>query len=422
MNQSKNLFNKVKGTRDFYPENWQFQNWLSQKWLQVGQLFGYQEYEAPVLEPIELYLEKSSKEIIKDQTFTLLDRGGETLVMRPELTPSLARMVAAKENELTFPIRWQSWGRFWRYEKPQRGRGREFFQWNIDILGVDSPETDTEIIEIACLALKNLGITPAEAQIKVNDRESLEVLLLNKLSLQNNQIKPLLKAIDRIDKLEPEAFNDWLLELGFTRSQIDNLLQILKSTSPDFSPRLTKIINSLSTEAKPYVQIDLKIVRGFDYYTSFVFEAWANTSLKRSLFGGGRYDNLTKQVGGKKTIPGVGFAVGDMTMFELLNELKKPPVFDPSLTKIFVSTFSSETYQSSLSLANLLRQNNLNCELNTDLNLKIGAQFKYADKKGIPFIAIIGPDEIKDNKVTLKDLGSGQQKLVSTEELVTILR
>ena len=422
MNQTKKVYQNVKGTRNFYPTDWAFQQWLSQQWLSIGRLFGYQEYEGPVLEPIELYLEKSSQEIIKEQTFTLQDRGNETLVLRPELTPTLARMVASKENELILPIRWQSYGRFWRYEKPQKGRGREFFQWNIDSLGVDSPESDTEIITIACLALKKLGLSSNDAYLAINDRESLEALLIKELSLKPDQVKTLLRAIDRIDKFTPSDFNDWLKELGFNQNQIDLLPNILNTTSSDYSPRLSKIINLLPDEIKDYVKVDLKIVRGFEYYTSLVFEAWATSpELKRALFGGGRYDNLTQQVGGQKTIPGVGFAIGDMPIFELLNITNKLPVLNPNSSQIFVATFSTELYNYSYDLANFIRSKNINCILNSDLKLNLSNQFKYANRNNIKYVIVIGPDEIKQNTVMIKNMVDGEQKLVNRDELISLI-
>jgi len=422
MNQTKKVYQNVKGTRNFYPEDWAFQQWLSQQWLSVGRLFGFQEYESSMLEPIELYLEKSSVEIVKEQTFSLQDRSGETLVLRPELTPSLAKMVAAKENELSFPVRWQSYGRFWRYEKPQKGRGREFFQWNIDCLGVDSPESDAEMISIACYALKNLNLTPNEVQIKVNNRFDLENLLIKKLSIDSKQVKTILRAIDKIDKLSPTEFNTWLLELGLNNNQINILLETLKTTSPDFSERLTQLLNLIPNDIKDYVQIDLKIVRGFEYYTGLVFEAWANTSeLKRSIFGGGRYDNLTQQVGGQKVIPGVGFAIGDMPIFELLNITNKLPLLNPNSSQILIATFSSELYNYSNDLANFLRSKNINCLLNNDPSLKLSNQFKFANRNNIKYVVVIGPDEIKQNTIMLKNMTSGEQKLVDRNELINIV-
>jgi histidyl-tRNA synthetase len=415
MNQTK-LITPVKGTRDFYPEDWKRQQWLSNKWLEVGRLFGYEEYEGPVLESINLYLEKSSKEILEKQTFLVTDRSGDTLVMRPELTPTLARLVAQRESQLTFPLRWQSYGRFWRYEKPQRGRGREFCQWNIDILGPSSPLVDAEIITIAAIALKSIGITPAMAKIKLNDRQALETYLTAQLKLDPTQTKPLIRAIDKIDKLTPEAFNSWLLEQSFTQPQIDSLYEILATPDASFSPTLTQTLNAVAPELRDYFEIDLKIVRGFDYYTGLVFEAWANTGLKRSLFGGGRYDNLTQQVGGSIAVPGVGFAIGDMPILELLTELSQIPDLTVNPARIMVTTFSPDTATDSFNLASTLRNFNIPTLLYPEAD-KIGKQFKYASAKNIPYVVVLGPDEIKSGLVTLKNMVTGVQNTLKVEDI-----
>ncbi|MFA6602305.1 MAG: histidine--tRNA ligase [Candidatus Shapirobacteria bacterium] len=415
MNQTK-LITPVKGTRDFYPEAWRRQLWLSEKWLEVGRLFGYEEYEGPVLESINLYLEKSSQEILEKQTFLVTDRSGDTLVMRPELTPTLARLVAQSEKQLVFPLRWQSYGRFWRYEKPQRGRGREFCQWNIDILGPSSPLVDAEIITIAALALKSIGITPDMAQIKLNDRNALETHLASKLGTSPQITKNVIRAIDKIDKMEPTAFSEWLTELGLNTTQIEILLETISTPSASFSPALTQTLNSVPSELRDYFEIDLKIVRGFDYYTGLVFEAWAKTGLKRSLFGGGRYDNLTQQVGGSIAVPGVGFAIGDMPILELLSELSLIPDLTINPARVLVTTFSLDTALDSFNLASTLRNFNIPTLLYPQAD-KIGKQFKYASAKNIPYVVVLGPDEIKSGLVTLKNMVTGEQFSLKVEDI-----
>lgn len=419
---TKTKYQNVKGMRDFYPEAWMGQLWLSDIFLENGRLFGYSEYEAPLLENINLYLEKSSQELLEKQTFIVNDRGSDRLVLRPELTPSLARLVATRENELSFPLRWQSWGRFWRYEQPQRGRGREFFQWNIDLIGVDSPASDAEILTIAATTLKNLNLSPDDVQIRINDRESLQNYLSKKLSLDQNQYKKLLQAVDKIDKMDTKSFENWLKDLSFSEKQISQLPTLLKTVPKNFSPRLEQSLSLIPKDLMNYFTIDLKIVRGLDYYTGLVFETWATTStIKRSLFGGGRYNNLTQQVGGKKNLPGVGFAVGDMSTFELLKDLNKLPQINPNPSSLFITTFSNQTYQNSLNLATFLRNNQINTTLNLDPNLKLGQQFKYAAKNNFDYVIVLGPEEIDKKQVTLKNLKSGEQKSLSQDDLLSIL-
>jgi len=405
--------------RDFYPENWVFQKWLSEKWLKLGAQFGYEEYEGPILEPIELYLEKSSQEIITQQTFTVIDRNKKKLIMRPEMTPTFARLIAQKENELTYPSRWQSWGRFFRYEKPQRGRGRSFYQWNIDLIGSNNILADVEILTLACLSLKCLGITPQEACIKISDRNTLNILLKEKLKVSPSAHKAVFRAIDRIDKIPLDILKDELKKAGLSPNQIDDLLGILNENDPCLFPKIGQLFSYLEQEEiAAYCELDYKIIRGFDYYTGTVFEAWAKTSLKRALFGGGRYDNLTRQIGGKRDLPCIGFAVGDMTIYELLNELNKLPRLETNRVVALVTVFSIETSKASINLANKLRQENIPVELFPEYDKKLEKQLKYANKKRIPYVIIIGPDEIKNNAYILKDLQEYKQEALAYSALV----
>ena len=416
------LIPRVKGTRDFYPEDWAYQKWLCEKFIGVGNLFGYREYESTILEYMALYLGKSSEEIVTQQTFTLSDRDDKQLVMRPELTPTLARMVAQKEGELTFPIRWQSYGRFFRYERPQRGRGRSFFQWNIDALGSDSYLADAEIITIACTLFKHLGLSNEHATIRINDRQALEILIAEKLTLSPEEIKPVFGAIDRIDKIPEEKFRTYLADdLNLSASQIDTLYEILHTTDLTFSPYLQHIFEQLDQNGViDLVELDLKIVRGFDYYTRTVFEAWAKTSLRRALFGGGRYDNLTRQVGGKRQVPGVGFAVGDMAITELLKEIDTYPQLETPGARVFVTVFSEDLLAQSSSFAEKLRQEGIATELHFIPGQRLDRQFKYADRQNIPFAAVIGPDEASANTIVIKDLKARAQQIFSQNDLCAI--
>ena len=420
---AKQNIQPVKGTRDFYPEDWAYQKWLCDQFTSTGNLFGYQEYEGPILEHMELYLGKSSEEIVTQQTFTLKDRDDNPLVLRPELTPSLARMVAQKENQLVYPIRWQSYGQFYRYEKPQRGRGRAFFQWNVDALGSESYLADAEIITVACTLLKQLGLTPEHATIKVNDRQALEAQLVKTLNLAPELVRPIFGAIDRMDKMAPEKFRQFLTEKhNLSAGQIDDLYGIFDNTDLSFSPWLSQIFEQLShNQVAEYVDVDLHIVRGFDYYTSTVFEAWAKTSLRRALFGGGRYDNLTVQVGGKRAVPGVGFAVGDMAMTELLKELDLYPNLNSTGTQILVTVFSDEQLQTATQLAQTLRSVGISAELYLAPGQRLDKQFKYADRKNIPFAIVIGPEEEQAKTLVLKDLKNRAQTTLPQENTSQII-
>ncbi|MEE2754931.1 MAG: ATP phosphoribosyltransferase regulatory subunit, partial [Candidatus Latescibacterota bacterium] len=243
---AKNLINPVKGTQDFYPQDWAYQNWLSDTFLSVGRTFGFEEYEGPLVEHQELYLGKSSDEIVNRQTFTLKDRDNRDLVLRPELTPTLARMVASREGQLTFPIRWQSYGQFFRYEKPQRGRGRSFFQWNVDLLGIDSPIADAEIISLACQTFQALDLTPEHVIVRLNDRQGMQELLSTDLKIPEDRISSVFSLIDRVDKMSQEKFLATLSEAGLGKTQASELDGMVRQESPILSPWLDEIMGYLN--------------------------------------------------------------------------------------------------------------------------------------------------------------------------------
>ena len=414
---------RVKGTRDFYPEDWAYTKWLESTWPELGRSYGFQEWEGPLLEHMDLYLDKSSEEIVNEQTFRLTDRDGRDLVLRPELTPTLARMIAAREGGMVFPARWQSWGRFFRYEKPQRGRGRSFFQWNVDILGSDSPSADGEIVTIACECLKGLGIEPTEAVIRVSDRRAVERLLLDRIGADERQVKPLIALVDRLEKIGPEPFGTECANHGISSSQIDELLRLLDESDPDLLPELRPVQEQARANGvEDYPRVDLKCVRGLLYYTGVVFEAWATTSLRRALFGGGRYDNLTVQVGGKRRVPGVGFAAGDMALTELLRETGKEPDLATTPAHVLVTVFSKELAGDSIALARRLRDGGVCVETYLEQDHRLDKQFKYADRRGIPFVLVLGPDEKAAGTVVVKDLRGRSQRSVEEAAVVDALR
>src|ERR1700690_2732614 len=222
----KNVVQPVKGTREVYPEAMALRNFIFEKVRAASQSFGYQEWDAPFIESIELYAAKSGEELVKKQSYVFEDRGGDLVTLRPELTPSLARMIAAKQNELTYPLRWWSFGPIWRYEQPQKGRAREFFQWNIDMLGVDSPEADAELIAVAATFLRSVGLEPQQATIFVNDRRLMDSQF-DALDIDKSKRMEVSNLIDRRSKMKPEAWDEYALEIGITKEQLNSLKNIL---------------------------------------------------------------------------------------------------------------------------------------------------------------------------------------------------
>ncbi len=421
---AKLKFQPVKGTRDFYPEEMAFRNFLFGKMREASKKFGYQEYEGPILEPLELYAAKSGEDLVKKQTFVLTDRGGRKLALRPEMTPTLARMVGQREAELPKPIRWFSIGPRFRYEQPQKGRLREFYQWDIDILGSESPEADAEIIAIAAEFLKSIGLTPKEVKIKVNDRSLMEQKL-SLIEIPKTKIQEVFKAVDKKEKIAEEEWDKWLKEIGLTSLQVKDLKGILKDR--DFSresENLTRIFSTLSDlGVSDFVEFDPNVVRGLDYYTGIVFEARDAKGKFRAILGGGRYDNLVEVVGGPK-IAGTGFAAGDVVIEEVLKEYKqslllrnkKTPKISPGNTRVLVTVFDESTFRDSLKVTSLLRSNRVNTEIYINPE-KLDKQLKYASQKEIPFVVIIGPEEEKSGTVTIKNMEKGSQETIPQEKL-----
>jgi len=408
----------VKGTRDFYPEQMAVRAWLYGLLRRVSESFGYQEWEAPFLESLELYAAKSSEEIVREQSYVFEDRGGKQITLRPELTPSLARLVAQKQNELVFPIRWWSFGPFWRYERPQKGRTREFFQWNVDMLGAESPEADAENVAVLATLFKMVGLTPRQVLILVSDRRLLDAQL-NAFAVPAESRAAVSAWIDRRDKMTPEAWSANALELGLSGKQLSQVEAMLSEKdlwkSSTELKRFFAAIESLGLG--DYVRFEAGIVRGFTYYTGTVFEAWeVGGEIKRAILGGGRYDRLLSDVGGER-LPAVGYAMGDVVftlMLEKYGLLPKDLKVNPA--EVLVTVFSAELFGESLRLAAELRLSGLNVVCYPEA-AKLPKQFKYADRIGIRAALVIGPDEAASGKVTVKSLVTGAQETLDRSQL-----
>ena len=364
-----------------------------------------------------LYAAKSGEELIRQQTFILTDRSGEKLALRPELTPTLARMVVQKQADLPKPIRWFSIGPRWRYEKPQKGRTREFYQWDADLLGVESPEADAEIIAVAAEFLKAVGLTPKEVVIKVNNRRLMEEKL-GFIEIPRRLFSHVFRTIDKKEKMSQKKWKEWLKEIGLNNLQIKDLEGILADKDfADESEELTALFSSLSDlGVVDFVEFDPRIVRGLDYYTGTVFEARDRAGEFRAILGGGRYDNLVEVIGGPK-IPGVGFAAGDKVIEEVLRKFGKWPKLNPVPTKVLVTVFDESMHRNSLKVVRQLRQVGVETELYLKPD-KLDKQLKYADRQKIPYVIIIGPQEAKRGMVILKKLATGEQFEISTENLL----
>jgi histidyl-tRNA synthetase len=408
----------VKGTREFYPEQMFLRNYLYEKVRAASQMFGYQEWDGPFIETLDLYAAKSGEELVKKQSFVFQDRGGDLVTLRPELTPSLARMIAAKQGELTFPVRWWSFGPFWRYEQPQKGRTREFFQWNVDLLGADSPEADAEMIAIAATFLRSVGLSPERALIYVNNRRLMNSQF-DALDIPTDSRVEVSSLLDRRAKMKPEAWEANALELGLNEKQVS----ALKTVLADYelwrkSDELTRVFAALDVMGvSEYVKFEPSIMRGLLYYTSTVFEAFDVTgSVRRSILGGGRYDNLLADVGGDP-LPATGFAMGDVVIGIVLQEAGLLPNFDPTPAPVLVTVFDERLQVQSYALAAELRKAGLNVMVYPEI-AKLPKQFKYADKMKAKVALVLGPDEAEKGLVVVKNLSNGEQAQVARAAVV----
>lgn len=413
-----NKIQAVKGTREFYPEQMALRNFIYDKVRSASQVFGYQEWDGPFIETIDLYAAKSGEELVKKQSFTFEDRGGDFVTLRPELTPSLARMIAAKQGELTYPVRWWSFGPFWRYEQPQKGRTREFFQWNVDMLGVNSPEADAELIAVGATFLRSVGLSPERALIYVNNRRLMDSEF-DALGIPAEKRLDVSNLVDRRTKMDAAKWDANAFELGLNQTQLDGLKDILGNFDLwKKSEELTRLFAALEAlGAKDYVKFDPNIMRGLLYYTGTVFEAFDTSgSLKRAIFGGGRYDNLLADVGGQP-LSGVGFAMGDVVIGIILQEAGLLPAYQPSPAQVLVTVFDKKLWMPSFALAAELRSAGLSVMVSPEPT-KLPKQFKFADKMKMKVALVLGPDEVEKGLVVIKNLVSGEQVQVKREALV----
>jgi len=378
-----------KGVRDFYPEDMRVRNFIFSKIREVVESFGYEEYDASPLEPAELYEGKTSDEIVREQTYTFTDRGDRRVTLRPEMTPTVARMVAGKKRELSFPLRWYSIPNLFRYERPQKGRLREHFQLNADIFGSNSIEADIEIISLASEILKSFGAKESNFEIKINDRGILKDFLLKEMNE---------------DEAERELS---LMDKGKTDRKVD----------VEMSDNLNRIIEALKSRGIRNVEFDQNLVRGFSYYTGTIFEVFDKSEENnRSLFGGGRYDNLTKLFDSEE-IPAVGFGMGDVTLRDFLETHNLLPK-NLAKPKLFIGTINTEVEAVS-ELTKSLRSKSVPVEINIS-NKKIGDQIKLSEKHGATHIAPIGEEEIKNKKLNVRNLETREEKEFNFSEIEEI--
>lgn len=402
-----------KGVRDFYPEDWARLDAAFTKIRETLRLWGYEEYNASPLEPAELYESKGNEEIIREQTFTFEDRGGRRVTLRTEMTPTLARMVAGKRRELAFPLRWYSIPNVFRYERPQRGRLREHYQLNIDLLGLPAGEADIEAIALAHNLLSAFGARDTDFKICVNSRALLNAACRAAGLTDEEAAREYWRLIDRKAKMSAEEF-----EAARTNFPADPLLIIENESDPEVAKEkraLLNIIEALKQRGVTNAVFDTEVVRGFDYYTGMVFEIFdTDPANQRSLMGGGRYDGLVALFGGDP-IPAVGFAMGDVTFMDFLetHDLLPEATTAPQL---YIGTPSEDDIPAAQAFAKALRASGVRTFVNlTGKNL--GDQVKDAVRRKIPFFLAYGKEEQEGSQVKLKKLATSEETTIQKDAI-----
>lgn len=419
-----------KGARDFYPEDKRLQKYLFNTWREVVESYGYEEYDAPIIEPLEIYLAKSGSEIVDEQTYNFTDRGKREIAIRPEMTPSVSRLVAAKRQELVYPLRLYSIPNLWRYERPQRGRLREHWQLNVDIFGVQDIQAEYELINLVDDIFKAFKADDTMYEIRINHRSLVDDVLINYLNLDSQQVYAVSKLIDRMHKISKLDFIKQLdLVLSDdhkTRLTNEKLLSFLEARSledlPDFLKQqqsFKQLSTLMQTLNKTNVKFDPTIMRGFDYYSGIIFEVVdLNPDNNRSMMGGGRYDGLVGLFG-VAPVPTVGFGWGDVTLTNFLEANHLMPKFSPE-ADVYVALIGDVFFKAQPVLQGL-RQAGI--KVAVDLSQKkLGEQLKHADKKQLSRVLIIGETEIASAKYKLKDLNSGKEVNFTLQKIIEYLK
>ncbi len=423
--QSQLDTNPPKGTRDFYPEDMRLRTWLFDQWRTVAKTYGFSEYDAPVLESEALYTRKAGEEVTQ-QLYNFVDKGDRAVALRPEMTPSLARMVMAKKGGLTLPLKWFSIPQCWRYERMTRGRRREHFQWNMDIWGVSGEEADAELLSAMVYFFKQVGLSSEDVGIKVNSRLVIGEVL-TELGIPPEKFAATCVLVDKLEKVPLDAIQGDLEELGLDRSVIEKLTSVLTVKSVDAvkevlgeDSKAVQQITKLMTLCEAYgisdwIIFDASVVRGLAYYTGVVFEAFDRKGALRAIAGGGRYDKLLETFGGDST-PAAGFGFGDAVIVELLKDRELLPSFDSVGIDTVVFAMSPDIYPAALRVATRLREAGQMVDLILD-DKKTKWVFKHADRVGAKYCAILGSQEVANGEVAIKDLMAGEQQNVKLDSL-----
>jgi len=420
------MYERIKGFRDFYPEEMQARRQMFDAVESTVQSYGFREIGTPAMEDAQLYIDKSGEEIV-EELYSFEDKGGRHVALTPELTPTVARMVVAKQQELSKPIKWFSTRPFWRYEEPQQGRFREFYQTNVDIFDSSEPTADAEVLAVAADMLTNLGLDADDFEFRVSHRDILGGLLESFEGEIATQAA--IRAVDKSAKIEQAEYHELLVDAGLSYEQareFDDLLDVDEDELDDLiefagtdriEAAVTNLQNVLDAAddfgVREYCDLSLETARGLDYYTGVVFECFDSTGeVSRAVFGGGRYDDLIESFGGQPT-PAVGFAPGDATLSLLLQHAGVWP--DESLSTDYYVLQVGDTRPVAARIARELRGAGNVVESDV-ADRSFGAQMNYADSINADTVVIVGERDLENDEVTIKDMGSGDQVQAPVDE------
>jgi histidyl-tRNA synthetase len=409
-------FQTLPGFREFYPDALARRNHVFRLWRQTATTFGFNEYDAPVLEPLDLYKTKSGEEI-EAQLFSFTDKGGREVALRPEMTPTVCRLVGEKASALKRPIKWFSIAEFYRYERMQKGRGRCFFQFNADIFGEPGIEAETELIALLVQCLCAFGLSEQDFYVRLSDR-NLWFYYLETLGLDDARIRAMLSAVDKFEKLGDDAFKGYSDQFG----ALDEMLKakVLAFLQVKSLAALEAILGNLEAMGLGgYIEVDLAVVRGLAYYTGFVFEAFDRKGELRALAGGGRYDNLVGKLGYGE-LPALGFAIGDMTVALLLEQRGLMPTLVQA-PDVYAVIGGEKERLAAFADIHALRAAGFRVDYPMK-ELAFGKQFKAAAESGAKLALIYGGDELAKGVVKIRDLTSRTEQEIARDQVLTTVR
>ena len=415
----------VKGTRDFFPEEMRLRNWLFEIWRRTSFQAGFEEYDTCVLEHEDLYIRKAGDEISK-QLFSFEDKSGRRLSLRPEMTPSLARLILQHNKSLSFPIKWFSMPQCFRYERMTKGRRREHFQWNADIIGQPHILAEAEILMLLISACESMGLTKKEFKVFINDRRILNAIL-SQINVPEDLHSTVMVILDKRDKISSEALVAMLEDTGMSATQVGQLNEYLSNSDlKDLEENLSdttgveqlhSLMDMMDTAGcSGYLKFDISIVRGLSYYTGAVFEVNSPEKKHRAICGGGRYDSLLSAFGGE-TVPAVGFGFGDVVVLDVLKELGRFPELDRKLDYTIIP-FASEQVEIALKIATELRMRGSVVDCNFSMK-KMKKSMRQADESGASKAILLFPEELAENKVVIRDMILHEQKPVKIADLIS---